>query len=69
MKRGEPCLIFELFELGNLFIKFYSTNAVFPAHRVCIKVIAIRKGFSIILSYKAQLIKRVPVRMFYIISR
>jgi len=42
---------------------------VFPAHRVCIKVIAIRKGFSFILGYKAQLIKRIPVRMFYIISR
>jgi hypothetical protein len=62
MKRGEPYLILELFEPSYLFIKFYFTNAGAPAHRVCIKVIAIMKEFSIILSHKAQLIKRVPQR-------
>jgi len=31
MKRGEPCLIFELFELSYLFIKFYFTNAGVPS--------------------------------------
>jgi len=63
MKREEPYLVFELFESRDPFIKFYFTNAgASPAHRVYVEVIAIRKEFSTILSYKAQLIKRTPQR-------
>ncbi|MCC6004344.1 MAG: hypothetical protein LM590_08395 [Thermofilum sp.] len=76
MKHREPYPVFELFELSDSqelidgitivppFIKFYFTNAgASPAHCVYVKVIAIRKEFSAILSRKTQLIKHIPQRV------